>query len=72
MTRNGTLRYDHVSAVLVYMSKWVEDAHRQQLHIYHNPYASRSLDPELFPGVPQSIRISDTRIGWINGEPNAY
>lgn len=71
MTLNGKPRYNQVSAVLVYRFKWLEDAHEHRLHIHHNPYAIRPLDPELFPGVPQLVCINETRMGWINGEPKA-
>lgn len=57
--------HDHVSAVLFYRFKWLEHSHIHLSHIYHNPFALWSLNPDLFPGVPQMVPY----LKWINGEP---
>ena len=63
--REGKRRHEDVSAVLFYRFKWLQDTHIHQMHIYHNPFALRSLSPDLFPTVPQMLPV----IKWINGEP---
>jgi hypothetical protein len=63
--REGKRHYEHVSAVLFYRFKWLQDTHVQVAHVYHNPCALRSLSSDLFPGVPQMVPY----LKWINGEP---
>jgi len=63
--REGKHHHEHVSAVFFYRFKWLQDTHVQVAHIYHNPFALRSLSSDLFPGVPQMVPI----LKWINGEP---
>jgi hypothetical protein len=63
--REGKRRYERVSAVLFYRFKWLQDSHVQVAHIYHNPFALRLLNPDVFPGVPQLV----PHLKWINGEP---
>jgi len=63
--REGKHRYEHVSAVLFYRFKWLQYSHVQVAHIYHNPFALKPLNPDLFPGVPQMMSY----LKWINGEP---
>lgn len=63
--REGKRRHEHVSVVLFYRFKWLQDTHVQVAHIYHNPFALRTLNPGLFPGVPQMVPY----LKWINGEP---
>ena len=41
--RDGTHRHEQVSAVLFYRFKWLEDNHVHQIHIYHNPFAQRTI-----------------------------
>lgn len=59
----------NVSAVFVYRFKWLEDGHQHLMHIYHNPYAERPVDPSLFLGVPQFVKTNEDKMTWINGEP---
>jgi len=70
--RNNVPRYGHVSAVLVYRFKWLEEGHDHRMHVYHNPFATRPINPELFPGFPQFIRQGETAMRWANGEPESY
>jgi len=63
--REGKRHHEHVSAVLFYRFKWLQDGHVQVAHIYQNPFALRPLNPDLFPGVPQMVPY----LKWINGEP---
>lgn len=63
--REGKRHHEHVSAVLFYRFKWLQDTHVQVAHIYHNPFTLRSLSSDLFPGVPQMVPV----LKWINGEP---
>ena len=63
--REGKRHHEHVSAVLFYRFKWLQDTHVQVAHIYHNPFALRPLNSGLFPGVPQMVPV----LKWINGEP---
>jgi len=63
--REGKRHHEHVSAVLFYRFKWLQDTHIPVAHIYHNPFALRSLNSDLFPGVPQMVSY----LKWINGEP---
>ena len=69
--REGARRHKHVSAVLVYRMKWIDDMPRHNFHIYHNPYALRPLDPDLFPSIPQYV-IQGAELKWINGVPERY
>lgn len=57
--------FNHNEAILY---KWVEDRHVHLAHIYHNPFALRPLNPDLFPGVPQMVPGGKT-MRWIDGEP---
>ena len=61
--------HQDVSSVLFYRFKWLENTHVHSVHIYHNPFALRPLNPALFPGVPQMVPDEDGRMKWINGEP---
>ena len=67
--RNNVPEYRDVQAVLVYRFKWLDEGHEHLMHIYHNPFATKTIDPELFPKVPQFMRQGETAMGWINGEP---
>jgi hypothetical protein len=67
--REGGYRHQHVSAVLFYRFKWLGDTHAHMAHIYHNPFASKPLNAELFPGVPQALLDDDGILKWINGRP---
>ncbi len=67
--RNETHRHKQVSAVLFYRFKWLEDNHVHQIHIYHNPFAQRIVNTNLFLGVPQMVPCDDGNMRWINGEP---
>jgi len=67
--RDGTHRHEQVSAVLFYRFKWLEGNHIHQIHIYHNPFAQRIVNTNLFPGVPQMLPCDDEKMRWINGEP---
>jgi hypothetical protein len=69
--RDNIPRYNHVSAVLVYRFKWLDDGHQHRMHVYHNPHASTPVDPSLFPDIPQFVR-QGTTMRWINGEPDPY
>lgn len=68
---DGELRHQHVSAVLFYRFRWLDDrlTHSQLTHIYHNPFALIPLVPDLFPAVPQMLPGADDNLSWINGEP---
>jgi len=57
--------HEHVSAVLFYRFKWLDNSHIHQTHIYHNPFALRLINPDFFPNVPQLVPT----MKWINGEP---
>lgn len=67
--RNNALEYRDVSAVLVYRFRWLDKGHEHRMHIYHNPYALRPINPDLFPGMPQMVRVGE-EMKWINGEPD--
>lgn len=67
--RDETHRHKRVSAVLFYRFKWLEGNHVHQIHIYHNPFAQRIVNTNLFPGVPQMVPCDDGNMRWINGEP---
>jgi hypothetical protein len=67
--RDGTHRHEQVSAVLFYRYKWLEDNHVHQIHIYHNPFAQRTINTSLFPEVPQMVPSDGEKMIWINGEP---
>lgn len=67
--QNDVPEYSEVSAVLVYRFKWLDEGHENRIHIYHNPYAGKPIDPGLFPGVPQLVRQGETTTQWINGKP---
>jgi len=67
--RDGKHRHEQVSAVLFYRFKWLEDNHVHQIHIYHNPFAQRKINTNLFPGIPQMVPCADGNARWINGEP---
>lgn len=66
--REGKRRHEHISAVLFYRFKWLENTHRHLLHIYHNPFALRPLNQDLFLGVPQMVPDNAGTLEWINGE----
>ncbi|MBI2165961.1 MAG: hypothetical protein HYU29_06110 [Chloroflexi bacterium] len=68
--REGRRRHEQVSAVLFYRFKWLEDRHVHLAHIYHNPFALRPLNTDLFPGVPQMVLGDGGTLKWINGEPD--
>jgi hypothetical protein len=70
--RNNVPEYRHVSAVLVYRFKWLDAGHEHRMHIYHNPFATRAIDPGLFPDIHQLIRQGETATTWANGEPEPY
>ena len=70
--RDGARRHEQVSAVLFYRFKWLEDDHVHQIHIYHNPFAQRTVNTDLFPGIPQMVPYDDETMRWINGEPEPY
>ena len=60
---DSTHRYSHVSAVATYQFKYdVEPPHtgRSTLRVYHNPWAERPLDLDVFQGVSQGIVNRDT------------
>lgn len=63
--QEGKRRHEHVSAALFYRFKSLEHTHVHLLHIYHNPFALRLLNPDVFLGVPQMVPY----LKWINGEP---
>lgn len=65
----GGYRYQRVSAVLFYRFKWLGDTHAHMTHIYHNPFAYKPVNPELFPGSPQAQLDDDGILKWINGKP---
>lgn len=67
--REGKHNYEDVSSVLFYRFKWLENTHVHSAHIYHNPFALKPLNPNLFPGVPQMVPDGDGKMEWINGEP---
>jgi len=67
--RDGTHRHKQVSAVLFYRFKWLDNNHVHQIHIYHNPFAQRIINTNLFTGVPQMVPCDDGNMRWINGEP---
>ena len=62
---DGTRRYSHVSAVAKYQFLFdLDPPHtgRSSLRVYHNPYATRPLDIDVFQGIPQGI------FDFANGE----
>ena len=65
----GKRRHEDVSAALFYRFKWLEDTHVHLLHIYHNPFALRPVNSDLFPDVPQMVPDNVGSLKWINGEP---
>jgi hypothetical protein len=67
--REGKRRHKHVSVVLSYRFKWLEHTHVHLLHIYHNPFALRPVNSDLFPDVPQMVPDNVGSLKWINGEP---
>lgn len=67
--REGKRHHKHVSAVLFYRFKWLQNTHVQVAHIYHNPFALRFLSSDLFAGVPQMVPDNMGSLKWINGEP---
>jgi hypothetical protein len=67
--REGKRRHEDVSAALFYRFKWLEHTHVHLLHIHHNPFALRPVNPGLFPGVPQMVPDNAGSLKWINGEP---
>jgi hypothetical protein len=67
--REGKHHHEHISAVLFYRFKWLDDTHVQVAHIYHNPFALKSLSSDLFPGVPQMVSDNVGSLKWINNEP---
>jgi len=67
--QEGGYRHQDVSAVLFYRFKWLGDTHAHMAHIYHNPYAAKPVNPELFPGLPQALLDDDGILKWINGKP---
>ena len=69
LSRQGRPRYERVSAIVIYRFKWLEDGHEHRTHMYHNPYARHPVQPELFPEVPQLVKVSDSQMQWINGRP---
>jgi hypothetical protein len=68
--REGKRRHEDVSAALFYRFKWLEHTHVHLLHIYHNPFALRPVNPDLFPGVPQMVPDNAGSLKWINGGPD--
>lgn len=72
LTQNGEPRYKRVSAVLVYRFKWTESGHEHRIHIFHNPYAAKPIDPGLFPDISQFVRQDKDRMAWTNGAPESY
>lgn len=64
-TRQDKRCHEHVSAVLFYRFKWLDDSHTHQIHIYHNPFTLRLMSSALFPNIPQLVPT----MKWINGEP---
>ncbi|GEM_PF-2292029 len=69
--RNNVVEYPDVSAVLVYRFKWLDNGHKHHMHLYHNPFATRSVDTSYFPDIPQLVR-EKTLMRWVNGEPEPY
>ncbi len=69
--KNDVPKYGHVSAALVYRFKWLEEGHLHSMHIYHNPYAHRPIDPRFFPDIPQFV-LERTTMMWINSESEPY
>ena len=67
--RNNVTKYPNVSAVLVHRFSWLNEGHEHRLHIYHNPFALRPLNPGIFPGVPQMVPGDRATLNWTNGEP---
>ena len=72
LIQNGEPRYKRVSGVLVYRFKWTESGHEHRIHIYHNPYAAKPIDPGLFPDISQFVRQDKDRMAWTNGAPELY
>jgi hypothetical protein len=65
----GKRRHEDVSAVLFYRFKWLENGHVHLAHIYHNPFALRSLSSDLFPSVSQMVPDNLGNVKWTtNGE----
>ncbi len=66
---DGTHRYSHVSAVAIYRFLWDLDAPhlgRSSLRVYHNPWAGRPLDINVFQGIPQGIvNLNTGNVEWI-------
>jgi hypothetical protein len=67
--REGKRHHEEVSAVLFYRFKWLENSHVHLAHIYHNPFALRSLSSDLFPSVSQMVPDDVGNLKWTNGEP---
>ena len=67
--REGKRRHEDVSAVLFYRFKWLKNSHVHLAHIYHNPFALRPVNSDLFPGVSQMVPDNVGSLKWINGEP---
>lgn len=70
--REGKHRHEGVSAVASYRFQLLAHTHVHLLHIYHNPFAVRPLNPDLFPTVPQMATDSARSLKWINGEPESW
>ena len=66
--REGGYRHQDVSAVLFYRLKWLGDTHAHMAYIYHNPFASKPVNPELFPGLSQAVLDDDGILKWIDGK----
>jgi hypothetical protein len=67
--KDGAHRHEQVSAILFYRFKWLEDGHVHHIHIYHNPFAQRTMNTSLFPEVPQMVPCDNEKMMWVNGEP---
>ena len=58
---DGTYRYSHVSAVIFYYPNKTDD-----LRVYHNPFAKRSIGMDVFKGTPQcSINLATGKEQWL-------
>ena len=66
---DGTRRYSHVSAVVLYLFKYdLDPPHtgRSLLRVYHNPFADHRLNSEVFHGVPQGfVNFDSNELQWI-------
>jgi len=57
-----------LSATGFYQENFTEEGIESQLEIYHNPWATNSLDYSIFEGkdVRQLIKVEEGRMEWRN------